>query len=192
MRTCVRAVLIAVYRDLVLWWWVNCLFARMPRKTLASLSVVIVVAYCQSYPRFELRGENLFNNSYIGRNQIGIGNNALKCVTNNTNCCSSPAVGNWTDETSGRAVHQGASGATAIYVTRGDGVVSYNRITGGSSGMWRCDIPDSSGVMQSIYIYTGTSESGESSYVLCCKCVVYSSPIRWTDLSNHLLHCPPH
>ena len=148
----------------------------MPRKTLASLSVVIVVAYCQSYPRFELRGENLFNNSYIGRNQIGIGNNALKCVTNNTNCCSSPAVGNWTDETSGRAVHQGASGATAIYVTRGDGVVSLNHKPG-SRGMWRCDIPDSNGVMQNIYIYTGPERAGElyAVFNLCCKYAIVLS-----------------
>ena len=81
-------------------------------------------------------------------------------MTNSTICCTNPDAGNWTNETGG-AVHQGASGATTIYVTRGDRVVSYNRITGGSSGMWRCDIPDSSGVMQSIYIYTGTSTSGE-------------------------------
>ena len=33
--------------------------ARMLRKTLASLSVVMVAAYCQSYPRFEIRGKNL-------------------------------------------------------------------------------------------------------------------------------------
>ena len=35
-----------------------------------------------------------------------------------------------------------------------------NRRTGGSSGMWRCDIPDSNGVQQSIYIYLGTPITG--------------------------------
>ena len=58
-------------------------------------------------------------------------------MTNNTNCCTDPDVGNWTDERGG-AVHQGASGATAIYVTKGDGVISLNRRTGGlKRGMWR-------------------------------------------------------
>ena len=56
----------------------------------------------------------------------------------------------------GAAVHQGMAGASTIYITRGNGTVSLNRITGGSSGMWRCDIPDSSGVMQNMYIYKGT------------------------------------
>ena len=56
----------------------------------------------------------------------------------------------------GAAVHQGMAGASTIYITRGDGTVSLNRITGGSSGMWRCDIPDSSGMMQSLYIYKDT------------------------------------
>ena len=46
--------------------------------------------------------------------------------------------------------------AQYIYITRENGTVSLNRITGGSSGMWRCDIPDSSGVMQNMYIYKGT------------------------------------
>ena len=164
----------------------------MTAQLLATLlCVVLAVVHCQSHPRFEF-GSNVFvNNSYVFRGDVGVGDDALKCVTDNTNCCTNPDVGNWTDERGG-AVHQGASGATAIYVTRGDGVVSYNRIRGGSSGMWRCDIPDSSRVMQSMYIYTGTGNTGEFSYVLCCKCVVYSSPIRPTDLSNHLLHCPPH
>ena len=50
----------------------------------------------------------------------------------------------------GGEVHQGPDGGSNLYVTRGDGV---NRRTGGRSGMWRCDIPDSNGVLQSIYIY---------------------------------------
>jgi len=124
-------------------------------RALLSLCVVlaiVVLVQCQAYPRLEHRGSFLPNNSFIRRGGIGEGNNSLKCLTDNTDCCSD--AGNWTDENGG-AVHQGASGANKIYVTRGDGVVSLNRIKGGSPGMWRCDIPDSSGVMQSIYIYTG-------------------------------------
>ena len=135
-------------------------------RVLLSLCVVlaiVVLVQCQTYPRLEHKGNVLPNNSFIRRGLIREGNDALKCVTDDTNCCTDPDVGNWTNEIGG-AVHQGASGATTIYVTRGDRVVSLNRIKGGSAGMWRCDIPDSSGVMQSIYIYTG---AGKGALFVC-------------------------
>ena len=34
-------------------------------------------------------------------------------------------------------------------------MVSLNRKNFGVAGMWRCSIPDSTGMMQNIYIYTG-------------------------------------
>ena len=115
----------------------------------------------QSYPRFDIRGIILVNNSYILRFRIGEGyNDSLRCVTDNSDCCSN-GEGNWYDETGGE-VQQGPVGdSDRVYVTRGTGVVVYlNRRRGGSSGMWRCDIPDSNGVQQSIYIYLGTPTTG--------------------------------
>ena len=114
----------------------------------------------QSYPRFEIRGVVLVNNSYILRPNIGEGHNdSLHCVTDNSDCCSN-GEGNWYDETGGE-VQQGSLGdSDRVYVTRGDGVVYLNRRGGGSSGMWRCDISDSNGVQQSIYIYLGTPATG--------------------------------
>ena len=128
----------------------------------------MAVAHCQPYPRFEFGGSNLENNSFVKRDDIRTGNSALKCVTDNADCCTRPDAGNWTD-VRGEPVHQGASGTAKMYVTRSekDGVVSLNRRTGGSSGMWRCDIPDSSGVMQSIYIYLGVSDKGTYLYEFC-------------------------
>ena len=140
------------------------LSASMRNCVLVSLFilVLVVLARSQSYPRFEIRGDVLVNNSYILRGppvNIGEGHNdSLHCVTNNSDCCSN-GEGNWYDETGGE-VHQGALGNSSLYVTRGDGVVYLNRRTGGSSGMWRCDIPDSNGVQQSIYIYLGTPTTG--------------------------------
>ena len=116
----------------------------------------------QSYPHFEFRGDVLVNNSFIVRgNPTNIGeghNDSLHCVTDNSDCCTN-GQGNWYDETGGE-VQQGSDGDSNLYVTRGDGVVYLNRRTGGSSGMWRCDIPDSNGVQQSIYIYLGTPRTG--------------------------------
>ena len=114
----------------------------------------------QSYPQFEFRGDVLTNNSFIFRGDIGEGqNDSLHCVTNNSDCCNN-GQGNWYDVTGGE-VQQGPDGDSNLYVvTRGDGVVYLNRRRGGQSGMWRCDIPDSNGVQQSIYIYLGTSATG--------------------------------
>ena len=112
---------------------------------------IVVLVQCQPYPLLVHDGTVVPNNSFIRRSFIGEGDNALMCVTDyTTECCAS--AGNWTDEKGG-AVHQGTPGESeeiVIYVTRGAGVVSLNRIRSGSPGMWRCDIPDSSGVLQSI------------------------------------------
>ena len=124
-------------------------------------TALVTLASSQSLPRFQIREVNLTNNSYILLSNISRDNDALKCVTDSVNCCNDSDVGNWRDER-GRAVHQGEIGATCVYVTRGQGVVSLNRrhgCTPETSGLWRCDIPDSSEVMQSIYIYISNKES---------------------------------
>ena len=89
------------------------------------LTALVTLASSQSLPRFQIRETNLTNNSYILFGNINR-EYALKCVTDNVNCCNDSDVGNWRDER-GRAVHQGADGATGLYVTRGQGVVSLNR-----------------------------------------------------------------
>ena len=125
------------------------------------LTVLVTLASSQSLPRFQIGEANLINNSYINFANISREYDALKCVTDNVNCCNDSDVGNWRDER-GRAVHQGADGATCLYVTRGQGVVSLNRksdCTPSTSGLWRCDTPDSSELMQSIYIYISNKTS---------------------------------
>ena len=126
------------------------------------VSIVLVAVKSQFYPQFEFRGYVLNNNSYIVRGapvNIGEGqNDSLHCVTDNSDCCNN-GQGNWYDVTGGE-VQQGPDGDSNLYVTRGDGVVYLNRRRGGQSGMWRCDIPDSNGVQQSIYIYLGNPTTG--------------------------------
>ena len=135
------------------------------------LLVVVLVAgvSSQSYPRFEFRGAVLNNNSFVFRGPIGEGQGtSLHCVTDNSGCCTN-GQGNWYDE-GGDEVHQGSDGNSDLYVTRGQRVVYLNNRTGGSVGLWRCAIPDSNGVQQSIYIYLGTPEAGIHlhSLVSCC------------------------
>ena len=114
-----------------------------------------ILINCQSLPRFEHGSTNLTNNSYIYYASITDEDRALKCVTDNDNCCTDSDVGNWTDGR-GRAIHEGPDETTCLYVTRGRGEISLNRNRScipDTSGLWRCNVPDSSEVMQSIYIY---------------------------------------
>ena len=122
----------------------------------AIVAAILAVVHGQ-YPRLELNGSILVNNSFVNRQTIGTGDDALKCVTNNTACCTDQDVADWTDPTDA-AVGQGTphSSYLYLYVTRGDGVVSLNHRNNGVAGMWRCSIPDSTGMMQNIYIYTGS------------------------------------
>ena len=140
---------------------------------------LVSLGNCQSVPQFEHDGDNLSNNSYIYYPDIGDGGYALKCVTDSVNCCNNTDVGGWRDE-SGRPVYQGADGTTCLYVTRGDGVISLHRKTRGcsdhTSGLWRCDIPDSSGEMQSLYIYISNRRSyGMLHHFLCMRSLMIFS-----------------
>ena len=107
---------------------------------LLLVSTLVAAVTSQSYPRFEIRGDVLVNNSFLHRGVIAEGHNdSLHCVTGNSDCCSN-GEGDWYDETGGE-VQQGSLGdSDSLYATRGDGVVYLNRKTGGCSGMWRCDI----------------------------------------------------
>ena len=127
-------------------------------KAIVLLWAVLAVVHCEPYPRFELRDSVLFNNSFVNRRNIGENDDhdTLNCVTDNTDCCTDPEDGGWTD-LADNTVQEGPSPGRDIYVTRETGVVILNRRSGGSAGMWRCDILSSDGVMQSIYIYTGIS-----------------------------------
>ena len=115
-----------------------------------------VLVDTQSLLHFKHGRRNLSNNSYIYYRDISDGDSSLSCVTDNVNCCNSSDVVNWRDW-EGEPVYEGADGTTCLYVTRGDGVISLHRkircTSDHTSGLWRCDIPDSSGEMQSLYVY---------------------------------------
>ena len=109
-----------------------------------------VLVDTQSLLHFKHERRNVSNNSYIFILDISDRDSAtLKCVVQNMNCCNNSTVGGWRDW-EGEPVYEGANGTTCLYVTRGDGVISLHRkrlCTDHTSGLWRCDIPDSSGEM---------------------------------------------
>ena len=134
------------------------------------LALVFAVHTQNGYPRFEFKDETLGNNSFVFLEDIGEGNNSLRCVTNYSVCCGGNRVrGNWYNERGIKV--QGPHGNRSLYVTRSNnGVVNLNRRRGGQSGLWRCNIPGSFGGFESIYIYIGTSETGTNHVCLVRMC----------------------
>ena len=125
----------------------------------SNLFLISILFSCQSLPQFEHNGRSLSNNSFISYRDIASGGLALKC-TDNLDCCNGASVGNWRD-VRGSPVQEGRDGTSCLYVTRGDREIGLNRKSDCfdyTPGLWRCDIPDSSGDMQNLYIYISNDD----------------------------------
>ena len=114
---------------------------------------------------FSLKNTTYQNNSCIALEDIGQGDDALLCVTNLTACCTRPhigngsASGNWFFPNETKVFS--SSVQTDFYRSRGNMTVLLNRRRGGEDGIYRCEIPDSTDVTQTIYIGVYTVGTGE-------------------------------
>ena len=113
---------------------------------------------------FSLNGTTYQNNSCVALEDIGKGNdNALLCVTNLTVCCrkrdSSTPLVNWFFPNGTRVGDENIG--WGFYRVRGHMVVRMHRRRGGMAGIYRCEIPDSTNVIQTIYIGVYTAGTGE-------------------------------
>ena len=130
------------------------------------------VTFCMSsFPggaadvRFSLNGTTYQNNSVITLEDIGEGSQALLCITDQRNCCrnadSSMGVvfGNWFFPNETRVPSGDLN--WNFYRTRGPSVVRLQRRRGGAEGLYRCEIPDTLNITQSIYIGVYNESNGE-------------------------------
>ena len=111
--------------------------------------------------RLSLRGTIYQNNGFVVLEDIGEGNDALLCMTDNTSCCGrrqSPGrgiLGGWYypngTEVPNRVINN-QSLQWDFYRNRGPSVVRLNRRRGGVPGIYSCVIPDTAGVDQTLYI----------------------------------------
>ena len=110
---------------------------------------------------FSLNGTTYQNNSCVALEDIGKGDDALLCVTNQTACCKHPALGDWYFPNESRVPTRDKN--LGFYRTRGKMVVRMHRQGDGKDGIYRCQIPDSVNVVQTIYIgvYTANNSTGE-------------------------------
>ena len=120
---------------------------------------------------FSLRNKTYQNNSCVTLEDIGEGEDALLCMTNLATCCQASysgtgsALGNWYfpngTTISRKIVNVPSEVQRDIYQSRDQSVVLLNRRRGGVAGIYRCEIPVSTNVTQSIYIGVYSAGTGE-------------------------------
>ena len=85
---------------------------------------------------------------------IGEGDDALRCLTDQTACCRQPyvsiQVGNWFLPNGTRVPSSGSR--WDFHRTRGQSAILLHRRRGGEEGIYSCVIPDTMNVTQTIYI----------------------------------------
>ena len=121
---------------------------------------------------FSLRGKTYQNNSIVILEDIGEYDNPLLCMTNQSACCRppytgdmGPALGNWFFPNGTRVSSSGRQ--WDLYRSRGQMVVHLQRRRGGVEGIYRCEIPDTLGFTQTIYIGVYSASTGE--WYMCCS-----------------------
>ena len=110
--------------------------------------------------RFSLNGTTYQNNSFVTLEEIGEGDDALFCVTDQTACCRFPyRVGNWYFPNGTRVPSSG--GQWDFHRTTSQSVLLLQRRRGGVTGIYSCVTPDAMNVSQTIYIGVYTASTGE-------------------------------
>ena len=112
---------------------------------------------------------------------IGEGDDALLCISNQTACCQAPytgvmgpALGNWFFPNGSRVPSGKANGD--FYRNRGQMVVPMHRRRGGVDGIYCCEIRDAMNVTQTIYIGVYSATTGEC---LCCRKVRFKPDMKY-------------
>ena len=117
--------------------------------------------YCIVGIRLELNGTSIKNDSYMSITDIGEKNKALLCHTNKTDCCTSSQIkaGEWyfSNENQVQKLLLARRNASHyFYRDRGSQVVRLNRVMNPPErGRFFCEVPDSSGKNQTIYVNIG-------------------------------------
>jgi len=100
------------------------------------------------------------NNSIVTITDIGTGSAALFCTTTLARCCFS-GDGGWFLP-NGREVFRGENLPYYRTRVRNPGALLLHRNSESTiTGIFHCDIPDASGVLQSLYVGIYTSTTGE-------------------------------
>ena len=111
-----------------------------------------------------LNGKLYPNNSLVNREEIGEGNKALLCFTNNNTCCDHVSLRGWYSPDNMSITTTKMDGITGFYTSRGPSLVHLNKVNGTSvnvsSGIFHCKIPDADGNDRRLYMGIYCKETG--------------------------------
>ena len=124
---------------------------------------------------------------------IGEGDNALLCVTEQIGCCRSPytgylgpAIGNWFFPNGTGVPNYNIM--WKFYRNRSKMMLHMHRRRGGENGIYHCEIPDTAGVYQIIYIGVYTAGAGEW-YKIYLVCFSFLGPNYWMSIVLQIEKC---
>ena len=94
------------------------------------------------------------NNSIVNRMDIGTGDAALLCTTTYPPCCTvfTPPLTHWYFPDGSRVVNDGSFPYYRTRSTNPGSVLLHRNPQGTTTGLFHCDIPDGSGVLQSLFV----------------------------------------
>ena len=136
-----------------------------------TLYIIVMTLLGAGDVRFSLRNTTYQNNSLVTLEDIGEGDGALDCKTNQTTCYKPCQGNNWFFPNETRVPSAGQM--WYFYRTRGDMAVSMHRRRGGEEGIYHCVIPDSTNVNQTIYIGVYTTNTGEGHWALLGTLILF-------------------
>ena len=118
-------------------------------------------------PVFLFRGTTYQNNSLVTLEDLGGGDDALHCITNDTDCCRHPFIkeferssyGNWFYPNDTRV--QSEDVQWDFYRDRSLSIVHMFRRRGGDIGIYRCQLPYVTNDTAYLYIGVYTETTGE-------------------------------
>ena len=127
------------------------------------LKLRFVCLSCATGIGFTLNNVQYTNNSVVTITDIGTDSAALICNTTNLGCCLSTDGSHWYFPDGSAVQHTGTTYyRTRTYYGYGGATVRLHRNSGATTtGIFRCEIPDASGDLQSIYVGIYAATTGE-------------------------------
>ena len=151
---------------------------------MSALSLDVDICYT-SFSAAVLNGTTYQNNSIVTLENIGEGDDALLCITNQTACCQPPytgdmgdVLGNWFFPNESRVpsdtVNDTSSEMLDFYKSGDQRVVRLNRRRGGVDGIYCCVVPDAVNVSSTtLCIGVYTASTGKWSIMIGSSYVAY-------------------
>ena len=148
-----------------------CYVSFIARLTLLLLPRQVLLQFAGV--RLMSNGVAIENHSFLKFTDVATGDNALMCMSENTECCTTDNA-NWYLPGSDSPIT--TTEEPGYFVTRGSNYVALNRESGDTDvdGLYRCEILGTDGNIQKLYVWLDHGSQGRNcrmSLSVCDVCV---------------------